>query len=183
MITKQQIDTYFTDNSKEIRSYIDCTLKKTKLNEEIDYFFTEAYLYVLDRTQEIKDTDMLKKYISTFLYNNSRWAKSSIREVDKYNHKGKYIEYNPEILDEVDEEYEEPIEEDYEAINELFYQSLKTVSEKAVWEIYFIHRMTSHQKFGDFIGRSSSVGGKYINWLISSLEQFRLEYIKNNSQY
>lgn len=182
-MTKRQIDKYFSANHSTIVDYIKNSFFKTNIfDEEPDFFLTECYLYVLERKDDIEDTEMLQKYISTFIYNHTRWTGSNVREMGTAKKQALLTEFNPEIMDTPDtvEPYDEQEEIDYEALNEIYYQSLTTIEEIAVWEIYFLQGMTSHRKFGEHIGRSKSVGDKYINWLRADIKRFYSEYQAKN---
>lgn len=173
---KLAIDQYFTDNEVEIKKYIESMFCKRNLrSEEGDYFFTEIYLYCLNLKDEIDDDSTLKKYVSTFIYNHTRWKNSKVREMGN-SRTVKFFEFNANVLDSADEDYEPEEDLDYEAINELYYQSLTTMEEKAVWEIYFLQGKTTHLNFGNFIKRSNTVGGRYVNWLRADLKRFFEEY-------
>lgn len=172
-MTKRKLDDYFSKNHGQIQDYIKNSFFKNKIFfEEPDYFLSECYLYVLKHIQNLETDEDVRKYISTFIHNNTRWSNSSVREDGTLKQQARKVSFNPQILDSPEETYSVDEEIDYEGLNEMYYQSLTTMEERAVWEIYFHQGMTSYQKFGKHIGRSKSVGAMYITWLRNDMKRF-----------
>jgi hypothetical protein len=181
-MTKREIDKYFTDHSVRILDYIQNSLLKYNLTgEDPAYIFTEVYLDVLKNQDKILNEKMLNKgFISTFIYNHTRWSNSAIREMNPLRISKKFETFEPKLdIRTVDNEYIEEPEFDYELLNEVYYQSLKTCEQRAVWEIYFLHQKTSFVRFGKHIGRSNTVGQKYIKWLRKDIKEFYENYQNN----
>jgi len=178
-MTKELIDDYFINNKKEIKNYIENRFfSKNIFNEEPDYFFSELYLFILDRKNIINNEQELKNFISNFIYKNTSWVNSQYRELGSVQKTSKLEEFNNTIHDNI---YNDNIEEkifeeinlfEYEAVNELYYQSLTSLEKKVVWEIYFIEKRNSIRKFATYIGRSRSVAERYIKELKKDLNNF-----------
>jgi hypothetical protein len=189
-MTKRAIDKYFTANHSDIKNYIKNQFFKTNIfKESPDYFLTECYLYVTKRKDDINDVIELSKYISTFIFNHTNWKNSRVRELDCYHRASKLVEFNVEKYNQVNEGgieekiFNELAITDYKAISELYYQQLSTLEEKVVWEIYFLEGCTSYAKFGAHIGRSRSVGEKYVKWLREDLKSFYIAYKEKYDKY
>lgn len=187
-MSKIEIDKYFQKNYKDIEKFAKSSLlKKNLFNEESDYFVSEIYMHVLKYADEISDEEILKNYISTFIYKNCMWTSSLVREMGKVTKKNnlKTVEFIYEKCD-LSEEYkvEHLFEEfdlnDYQSIIELYYEQLNSLEKKVVWEIYFVHKKNSNAKFAKHIGRSRTVAEKYIKQLKKDLQEFYEQYKLNN---
>jgi hypothetical protein len=179
-MNKEQIDNYFTKNTKQIKSYIENRFfSRNIFNEQVDYFFTELYLFILERKDLIDNEKTLQNFISNFIYMNTQWKNSQYRElgsIQKTSKKQEFVnELHDFLFDESDVEekiFDEINLYEYNAINELYYQSLTSLEKKVIWEIYFIEKQNSIRKFAKYIGRSRSVADRYIKELKSDLNKF-----------
>jgi hypothetical protein len=179
-MNKEQIDNYFTKNTKQIKSYIENRFfSRNIFNEQVDYFFTELYLFILERKELIDNEKTLQNFISNFIYMNTQWKNSQYRElgsIQKTSKKQEFVnELHDFLFDESDVEekiFDEINLYEYNAINELYYQSLTSLEKKVIWEIYFIEKQNSIRKFAKYIGRSRSVADRYIKELKSDLNKF-----------
>jgi hypothetical protein len=180
---KEEIDNYFTKKRKEIKHYIENRFfSKNIFNENPDYFFTELYIFILDRKDKINNEIELKNFISNFIYMNTEWSNSQFRELGSLQKTSKKDEFITELHDNFVEEdnleekiFDEINLNEYNAINELYYQSLSNLEKKVVWEIFFIEKKNSIRKFAKYIGRSRSVADRYIKELKLDLNRFYSE--------
>lgn len=185
-LTKQQLDEYFNDNYNSIKEYIQKSFSKNKVrNEDPDFFFSEIYIYVLDRIDDIDDTSMLKKYISTFIHNNTYWTNSQVRESEVHSRAVKNVEFIPSQYENTPSDEETQLSTDeqlneYKAVIEMYYASLTSLEKKAVWEIYFIEGKQTVTKFAEHIKMSRSVADKFIKELKSDIRAY---YEKYKTQY
>lgn len=189
-MNKKQIDQYFEKNIKNIRLYVENRFfSKNIFNEEVDYFISELYIFILNRMDKINTEIELKNFISNFIYMNTEWTNSQYRELGSLQKTSKKEEFNASIHDDftdVDDIEEKIFNEinmyEYETINELYYQSLTNLEKKVVWEIFFIEKRNSIRKFATYIGRSRSVADRYIKELKNDLNTFYKELKLTNNQ-
>lgn len=189
-MNKIEIDNYFEKNIKQIRLYVENRFfSKHIFNEDIDYFISELYMFILNRKEKIKTEVDLKNFISNFIYMNTEWTNSQYRELGSLQKTSKKEEFNPNIHDnfnDVDDIEDKIFNEislyEYETINELYYQSLTNLEKKVVWEIFFIEKKNSIRKFATYIGRSRSVADKYIKQLKNELNEFYTNLKLTNNQ-
>lgn len=189
-MTKREIDKYFTLKEKDIILYINKSLSKNRIfNENAYTFFSECYIYILDRISHIDNSMTLSNYISTFIHNNARWENSSVKEAEPKQRRIKNIEFDSEKyggeynIDEFDyEEYN--MDEEYQLVTELYYESLKDLKMKRVYEIYFIDKNVKGSDFAEYIKYSETVAYKLIKELKVDLRKFYEEYKidKNNNR-
>lgn len=188
MITKKDIDNYITKNYDDIIEYIKAMIYRHRLKEEPEYFFSELYLNLIKKKKTFNDEIHLKNYISNFIYNNGRWYNSPVREMGNIVKANRVEEFVPENHDEEDcteKEIEQKLFQEFElyehqGINELYYQQLTCLEMKVAWEIVFVHKMYSTRKFGAYVGRSKSVGSRYINMLKADMKKFYIVYKEKN---
>jgi hypothetical protein len=176
---KEDIDKYFTKNKKDIINYIQNRFfAKNIFDEEPDYFFSELYMFILERKNLIEDEVILKNFISNFIYMNTQWTNSQFREMGSKQKKKRFEEFIPELHetsyegDIEDKVFNEIVMDELIVVNELYYQSLEKLEEKVIWEIFFIEKQNSIRKFAKYIGRSRSVADKYIKQLKNDLKLF-----------
>lgn len=180
-MTKGEIDVYFTEKYEEIKLYIEKSFSKHKIfNENPDFFFSELYLYIVERKDEIDSEQDLRNYISTFIHNNTYWTNSSIRESENYSRLRKNVEFIPEHFENLTEDTSDLETEakmnEYKAVIEMYYKSLTSLEKKAVWEIYFIEKKRTIQEFADYIQRSRSVADKFIKTLWKDIREYYKNY-------
>lgn len=178
---KIEIDNYFTENYTELGLFISKSFSKhSVMNEDPLFFLSEMYTYMIERKDSIEDVPELKKYISTFIHNNSYWTNSGVREAESYSRRMKLEEYIPSKFEnEVDSEYEVEVEEqmnEYKAVIEMYYQSLTSLSKKASWEIYFIEKKQTVKDFAEHIQMSRTVADKFIKELKTDIRAYYSDY-------
>lgn len=180
-ITKQQLDNYFTEKYTEIKLYIEKSFSKHNVRgEDSDFFFSEAYIYLEQRMEDMDTEQDIKNYLSTFIHNNTYWVNSSVREAENYTRRVRHVEYVPsDFENETDDE--EQMEEDslmneYSAVIEMYYHSLMSVEKKAVWEIYFIEKKRTISAFAEHIQMSRTVADKFIKELKSDIREYYKDY-------
>lgn len=185
-MTKQEVDNYFNDNYDDIRLYISKSFSKNKIfNENIDMFLSEAYLYIYDRMDEIDSNDDLKNILSKFIYSNTYWTNSRVRESEVYTRRIKNVQYDPQsfqnLVDEdIDLEFERNMNE-YKAVVQLYYLQLKSLEKKAIWEIYFIENKKTVAEFSRYIKMKNEVGSQCIKELKEDLRAYYEEYKRAKS--
>lgn len=181
-MTKQQLDQYFNKNYSLIKEYISKSFSKNGVkNEDPDFFFSELYLYILDRLNDIEEESTLKKYISTFIHNNTYWTNSSVREAEVHSRRKRNTEFIPdqfesEPADDEEDQLEAEKLNEYKAVIEMYYQSLTSLEKKATWEIFFIEKKRTYQAFADYIQMSKTVGEKFIRELKSDIREYYRKY-------
>lgn len=67
---------------------------------------------------------------------------------------------------------------EYKAVVEMYYASLKSLEKKAVWEIYFIEGKQTAKSFGEYIQMSRTVSTRFIKELKSDINKFYADYKK-----
>lgn len=182
MIKKSDIDKYFTKNEKELLQYIRSMFSKKRIfNENPHFFFSELYLYIIDRQSELETELDIKNYCSTFIYRHCTWVNSKIRESERNYITSRHCEFIPELHEYSDEDDQSRrakilLDDEYKTIIELYYQSLTTADKKAIWEIYFIHKKQTITAFAEYIKLSRSVANKLIKELKRDLNEFYENY-------
>ena len=187
-MSKQEIDKYFNDNYKQIKHYIENRFfSKNIFHEDPDYFFSELYMFIIARKEKILNEKELKNFISNFIYMHTEWKNSGVRELGALQKRSRQQEYINEEHDDLfvefgfeDKVFDEINIFEYEAVNELYYQSLTSLEKKVVWEIFFIEKRNSIRKFAEYIGRSRSVADRYIKELKSDLNAFYINLKTHN---
>lgn len=185
-MTKQEVDSYFNENYEDIKLYISKSFSKNGIfNESVDMFLSEAYLYIYDRKEDIDTNKDLKNILSKFIYSNTYWTNSQVRESEVYSRKIKNVEYNAEnfqnaIDEEIDLEFEKNINE-YKAVVQMYYLQLTSLEKKAVWEIYFIENKKTVAEFSRYIKMKNEVGSQFIKELKEDLKAYYEEYKKTRS--
>lgn len=175
-MNKAQIDRYFTENYDDILLYINKRFSQTNRFKEIpECFFSNLYIYIIDRKGKIEDEKQLKKWIGQFIYMNTYWNNSTALENRREYHST--YNYTELQLSNYDEEYtkEENIDlqrkeisklntnieemiiyEEMNTINNAFYNQLDSMLDKAIWEILFIHKKQTVRAFAEYINRPPS---------------------------
>jgi len=181
MVTKQQLDKYFIDNRTQIKEHIVKSFYKFGVKgEEPDFFFSETYLYLLSKIGELKTEKDIKNYTSTFIHNNTYWNNSSVREDYVASKRETIVSFEPNTHDatiyEMDDESEEDLVNEYRAVVEMYYQSLKSVEKKAVWEIYFIEGKKTITSFSQHIKMSRTVADKFIKEMKKDINEYYKQY-------
>lgn len=184
-ITKKELDLYFEANYDSIILYIKKTFSKYRIfDEEPEFFFSELYLYIVDRLEEIDCEHTLKNYISTFIHNNSYWTNSQVRENERpaiRNRKVEYIQDQHEnILDDNYTIEDDEKMDEYKAVVEMYYASLTSLEKKAVWEIYFLEGKTTITSFAEHIQMSRTVAYKFIKELKADIQSYYQKYKLRN---
>lgn len=180
-LTKQQLDRYFTVHYEEIKLYIEKSFSKHKIwNEEPDFFLSELYVYVEKRLEEIDSEATLKKYISTFIHNNTYWTNSSVREAEIYGRRIRQVEYvqshHEDLIDSPEGLEQDELINEYKAVVEMYYASLTSLEKKSVWEIYFIEKKQTVSAFAEHIQMSRTVADKFIKELKNDIRTYYKKY-------
>lgn len=186
IIDKQYLDNYFTTNHTGIIEYIEKSFSKHNVKRESSsFFFSKAYEYLLDKVDDLKTEKDVKNYLSTFIYKNSYWRNSSVREALHPTRSIKNVEYEEQDFENLqDDEYdysEEQTLNEYKAVSEMYYASLKSVEKRAIWEIYFVHNKVLIKDFAKHIGMSKSISHSYIVSLKKEMKEFYDEYKANKN--
>jgi hypothetical protein len=172
-MTKQEIDNYFTKNHKEIDKYIrSCQSQNGIYDEDSSFMLSELYLNVIKKIDKIKDEQHLKYYISNYIYSNNKWVNGAKFEMptqyQNVNIDEVVITTNDENLD-----FELILGEinyqNFNAINELYRQSQKTIYKQVIWDAYFIAGATSAAKFEKFT--EGKINKYYAKILLSEMKE------------
>ena len=181
-IIKSDIDNYFTSNYDDLLLYAKKLMSKHRVvGETPEFFLSEAYMYVVERVDEIDDTQDLRNYIGTFLHRNSYWT-NGVREAENKSRRIKYIVYDPEdfinITDAIDEDELFEIEKlnEYKSVIEMYYQSLTSLEKKAVWEIYFEEKKRTAKEFAEYIQMSTTTAYMFIKQLKQDIREYYQKY-------
>lgn len=182
-MTKRRLDKYFSTEYDEIKLYVQKSFSKHNIwNEEPDFFVSEIYLYLLEKIEEIDSEKTLKSYIGTFIHNHCYWNNSEVREAERYGRRIRNSEFIPHhhdnLTDDVYAQNEMEKINEYKAVVEMYYASLKSLEKKAVWEIYFIEGKQTAKSFGEYIQMSRTVSTKFIKELKKDINKFYDDYKK-----
>jgi hypothetical protein len=144
MVTKQEIDNYFTNNYSKILLAIGKTKSKynTMGNWEPDELLTDTYQHLLDNQNKIEDNNQIEAFTMRYMSNQVKWANSKINRL----HRQEKITYeetiNHQLIDDESDLMDKiKLEQDFNdkrAILFNFYQQLPTKQEKILFEVIFV---------------------------------------------
>jgi len=174
MITKNDIDNYFTNHYDELNTYTIKALKKLKKSYDIDGLISETYLELikkLDKLNELSDIPAFaKQYIKiNILYDTAPYAK-----------KNKILEVEPiESITDTDD-----IQYNIDEIVNMYYNTLKG-QDKYIFELYYFKYIDTAKKIQDHlkISRTSSFNTmKDVKRIEDKFRLFVESYINNKNK-
>lgn len=182
MVTKQQIDVYFTCNYNQILTAIAKTKSKynTMGNWEPDELLTDTYQHLLENIDKIADDNQIEAFTMRYMTNQIKWANSKINRL----HRQDKITYEETIKTQLIDDQTEldkkiALETDFNnkrAILFKFYQQLETKQEKILFEVIFQKGIKTVKELSKHFG----VNKNYTQIMKKKLMDNLKEYIKNN---
>lgn len=178
-MTKADIDQYFTTHEKDIKQYITARFHTTaRWSEEVDYFFTEIYLFLLKRLDVMHSVADIKNFISNFIYMHTYWTNTHTREMGSVDRTTASVCLKEELHD-IPTTYSwdtylstDVSNEDIHALSMEYYKQLTSPAMKASWEIVFVHKCSSHRKYASYIGRSRTIAERCLRELKEDMMKF-----------
>jgi hypothetical protein len=175
---KNEIDNYITNNYKDLVKYSKAMIYLKNLNETPDYFVTQTYLHLLKNKEKLTN-DNIKDYISTFIYKNSSWVNSTVREMGSVLKTPQTTEFIEEMYDfEDNNEFEMIVDDeismtDYETIVELYRQSLISPYKIRIAQAFFDGKNYTVRKFANHFGFSTTPAMKILQELKADINNFK----------
>lgn len=196
-MTKQQIDQYFTNNEKEIRSVIN----KSKSKFDKDVIFSNCYMNCINHIDKIGDDNHILIFIKRYVYQLYYWFKSkpidlseelilnahhtstvvsSMFSLDEHFDLNNDEEENNKESDDrlVDSNNIYNIEEVVQSLTDAFKNTLNSY-DKILFENWLDNDITSRKGLLKFYNLNYKYGTKQQDDLFKIIDQYK-NYIKEN---
>jgi hypothetical protein len=196
-MTKQQIDQYFTNNEKEIRSVIN----KSKSKFDKDVIFSNCYMNCINHIDKIGDDNHILVFIKRYVYQLYYWFKSkpidlseelilnahntstvvsSMFSLDEHFDLNNDEEENNKESDDrlVDSNNIYNIEEVVQSLTDAFKNTLNSY-DKILFENWLDNDITSRKGLLKFYNLNYKYGTKQQDDLFKIIDQYK-NYIKEN---
>lgn len=159
MVTKNQIDLYFTKNYSNINALAKNIINQYNRNYESESLLNNGYIYLTSKMDEIPGIEDIQKWLITYIKNEIRWTNSQIGKEESI----KYSEELTEKYDNIDED--DDIDDKVAA--EMRYNEQKTILhqyrheylddklKQIIFDVYFIKGHSSSRKMAAHFGHRS----------------------------
>lgn len=179
-MSKQEIDTYFTNNLSQIYKCINGVKYKTnRFNLETDVVVSECYMHIIKNQSKLKTESQLQAMIFNWCSQNIRWTNSKINKEDKITDtKNQPAEVESE-RDIIDLQKKEVIEEWYNSRMDILIQYRAQEKDKysqIFFDCIFIKRIIKTKDLEAHIGIDQSGVAYYKKRLLKAIKTYLEQY-------
>lgn len=168
----KEVNKYFEEEYDTLVEYATRMYRRENKDEDPYALISGCYEYIIKNIDKIKSNSDIRKFVSTFIYHNTRWY-NGFTENLKGVTRDRTTYYNARLgEDVVDEEYIDDTELKYQAILNVYKKS-GNLEERAIWELYFEKGWNTAKVFSEMTGVSIASAFNYLREL---KERIREEY-------
>lgn len=185
MITKQQLDDYFTLNYKQINNLIINIINQHKRKYDSSSLLSNGYEYLIQKLNEIPNKEDIQRWLITYAKNNIIWENSQIRKEEKIKNNIEINEYYDQIDDTDDLDYKIELEQRYtkqkDILNSYRHEYLTDKQKMIVFDVYFTKGQSSSRKMArHFNHRSHKAAWELIKQMKEDINYY-IQNIYNNN--
>jgi len=161
---KSEIDNYINLNYSLLQSIASGLVSKSKRNYDACILISEAYLHVLNISEQITDTDQLQRFIIAKINMEVRFTNSKTNRQNRFNENS--------IDDTIINREETPYT--LSAIDYYLEHENDSIM-KFVAEAYLVKGHNTVRKFNEYFNFSSYTSTKFINKLKNRIKEYEQE--------